>query len=895
MDIRIKKLNLENEMSVLQDYYRGIISKEEAFRQIQKFYPNELVDIPDESHISDLSVAVTECNRNLKDLKTKLKRLLVDHDGIRFLREECMNESSVISLFESSLTRTLGMHADVLSDSLIIVRVYFFEVFKNIVLDGFMWRGARYVFLTASAGQIRTKKAVFVKESLYKKYERTIMCGLTIEDINNRGGINTNKFLAYLSLCNSATDNWEGFDIDRTIVVDDMETLVSGVVDFIDDKTYQCTRKQMDVPVKHTDGCGMILDDSTDPKSFMVRLPWIKGLLSPFPFDKFVRQYSEEQGRNVGIIKDIYGLEHDILAENINVIFTKSQFKLWEYYDSWDQYKQLYKQFNCFAGICNVEEDVIRNASINYQMLQTLTDMTDDELCCIAAKTNHSLEHLTTDVGIMLRSLGAVSSNENMDYKQKCLLLYPELLQDPYFRRDLRQLKDSMERNAWAGKLDIYGKYLFLVPDLYAFCEWLFLGDKNPKGLLNDGEVYSSLFATSNKLDCLRSPHLYREHAVRTNVASSSDLSEWFSKRAIYTSCHDLISKILQFDNDGDKSLVCADKTLVTVAERNMEGIVPLYYVMAKAEPSQLNPFAMYTGMTNAYVMGNIGPISNDITKIWNSEKPDLNIIKILCMKNNFVIDAAKTLYTPIPPKEVTKQIRSCVSGKTPWFFQWAKGKEEHNVERYTDTTVNKLQKIVPHRRMRYKKGKMQTFDYHMLMRNPRLVITPDVERIIGQYRSLVRNIRRRKNTDGLVDNYTFMFQTVRKEMLSDNINPPYVVDSIIYGIFNLYNTENKQIFWEAFGDIVYESLKCNIEKESEHSILCPRCYTRYDIVEYEQCPTCGMKKSGMKVVVCEDCGEEFFVRPNIKNKTRCYSCQEIYRKHYKLLHCRYKRELWTR
>ena len=49
------------------------------------------------------------------------------------------------------------------------------------------------------------------------------MCGLSIESINEQGGMNINKFLAYLALCNSATDEWKNFDIDKSIVVDDME------------------------------------------------------------------------------------------------------------------------------------------------------------------------------------------------------------------------------------------------------------------------------------------------------------------------------------------------------------------------------------------------------------------------------------------------------------------------------------------------------------------------------------------------------------------------------------------------------------------------------------------------------------------------------------------------
>ena len=93
---------------------------------------------------------------------------------------------------------------------------------------------------------------------------------------------------------------------------------------------------------------------------------------------------------------------------------------------------------------------------------------------------------------------------------------------------------------------------------------------------------------------------------------------------------------------DGDKLLVIKDKLLTKIAKRNMEGIVPLYYEMKKAKSSLLDNNALYEGMARAYVTGNIGPLSNKITITFNSEKVEeeqLNVVKWLCMENNFVID----------------------------------------------------------------------------------------------------------------------------------------------------------------------------------------------------------------------------------------------------------------
>ena len=180
-------------------------------------------------------------------------------------------------------------------------------------------------------------------------------------------------------------------------------------------------------------------------------------------------------------------------------------------------------------------------------MLQTLTDLSDEELSTLCEKTNRKLRDMTSDRATMLQVFGATKQASAMNGFQKCLAYYPELLQDPYCKCTLRDLKDSIERRSLAGRLDIDGKYLFLIPDLYAACQHWFLGEETPRGLLSDGEVYCRVYDKNKELDVLRSPHLYKEHAIRYNVASERpEIKEWFRTDGIYTSSFDLISKILQ-------------------------------------------------------------------------------------------------------------------------------------------------------------------------------------------------------------------------------------------------------------------------------------------------------------------------------------------------------------
>lgn len=832
-----RELDIHNRMSnlyILRSQVQLHIEKLE--KELRKVYDSDI-----ERRIDDMKSMVSIYNNMLKHDKKRLydeleyTRLL---GGVRNLRKETLTDRNIVSVFESSLTRTMKLEVGKLSDDLIIVQTYYFDVIEDIIKNGFYYGNEKYIVLTASAGQIRTKKTVFIKESMWKLYHNTITCGLPIEDINARGGVNVNKFLAYLALANSATDVWEDFDIKKAIVVDDFETLVDGEVDFVDEKEYTVTRKKMEVPIPHMDGCGIMLPVNNRKRkdyACMVRLPWVKGLLVPFDFITFIKEKRIELGDNtIGIIKDVKGVEHDIIKEDIRYIFTASQWKMHKYYESWEEYVDKFIKYGCEACKCNEEEELIPNAKINYQMLQTLTDMTDDELKTIATKTITDINKIGTDRETMLKILGATKENQDKNYLQQALMIYPELLCDTYSREILKQVKKSLVKEALSGKLFIDGKYTFLIPDLYAFCEWLFLGIETPKGLLEDGEVYCNMYGNNEKLDILRSPHLFREHPVRLNVVDEAK-AKWFITKGVYTSSHDIISKILQFDNDGDKGLVCREKTLVEVAERNMQGIVPLYYDMKKAPSVKIDKDEIYNGLKLAYTGGNIGIYSNDISKIWNSDNVDLDVIKLLCCENNFVIDYAKTLYKPERPKRINKLIRNYTKAKVPHFFIYAKDKECDRVEESNGSVVNRLEGIIPNKMLKFKAKNLGKFDYRKLYSNYNFTYDDNSEEIIKKYEELDRNkfnYDSKQDIDNEVHQQNrYVFYYIRNEILKVNNDIKYVVDVLIKHLYETKKSGRKETLWNAFGDVLVENLSINIEdKVGSNVVLCERCGER---VEY--------------------------------------------------------------
>ena len=563
--------------------------------------------------------------------------------------ERKINLQNGISMFESTLTRSFGIKQDEITYDIFILEIYYYDIAQDLIINGFDYDGKHYVYFSSSAGQIRTKKAVFVEEQKYERCKLKLMCGLTVEDINGQGGMNVNKYLAYLALSNSATDLWNDvldwkFDIDRCIVVDDFETLVKCQVDNIDYQTYKITPGVVEeIPIPHTDGCGMMLPKVSE-KNFMVRLPYLKGLLGVFDFRRFI-----EENNCSPIVTDIWGATWDIIRDDIQIIFTKSQLKMYKYYGDWFDYKQKFKQYDCEACICNIEEDRIPNANINYQMLQTLYDATDEEvrdLCKIPNKRIKEISNSLENALDFFRVNLDEKDDEDKNWFRRALRIYPELLNDPATKQDLKDLKNSRVKMYRSGKLDVQGKFTFVLPDLYAFCEWLFCKEKVPLGLLANKEVYCRLYSKYKELDCLRSPHLYIEHAVRNNVCDkkyrNQYLRDWFTTDAIYISTYDPITRILQMDVDGDKLLVLAQKKIIEMAKRVTKDVYPLYYEMKKANAEQITPHNLYKGLELAFTGGRIGSISNDITKIWNSgeiTEEGKNTIKWLCMETNFTIN----------------------------------------------------------------------------------------------------------------------------------------------------------------------------------------------------------------------------------------------------------------
>lgn len=770
-----------------------------------------------------------EVNKELENEMKKSKK--------RILNRKALTPYNQITLFENSLSRAMGIKKDEAILDMIIVRAYHYEVLKQLIENGFDYIDEdgvvhEYKVFTASAGQIRTKKVIFIKKEQWEKYEKTLMCGLTIDDINNskEQGCNINKFLAYLALCNSATEELKDFDIERTVVIDDFETNVYGEVDYIDNKTFEVTRRYMDVLIPHSDGCGWV-HPSVSKKNFMIRLPWVKGLVTPVDYIKFCDEYNNGNYK----IKDIYGKEWDLKEDKIQYVFTKSQFKMYKYYNSWDEYVEYFKKFNCKGNYCNLEPDTkeFRKACFNYQMWQTLTDITDEEIASFTDEVDKFITDGYSNRKTMLKLLGADSDNLNKTYIQKCLEIYPELIRDYHVKEELASQLNARKKEAKYGKFKVDATYTFLIPDVFAWLENVFLGHKVPIGLLRGDEVSCRLYKEKNKLLVNRSPHLYREHAVRNNVVDERT-KKWFITDGIYTSTYDLISKILQFDVDGDRALVVADDRLIPIAERNMKNIVPLYYEMGKAKAQIINESHIYESLTKAFKFNNIGKFSNKLTVMWNLDNPDKNIETIaqITALNNFTIDAAKTLLVPEVPSDVEEKMKAS-NGKLPYFFQFAKDKDKSVVAEINNSTVNRICRNIENiKQCNYDFSSIGKFNKNYLMNNSKIEIN---DRVINKYKELEKDKNQyfalAKATMGDDASIFIIYKMIKEDLLKlleeENVSEIDAVDMIIRYIYTTNRNSKKGLLFDLFGDIIYNNLKSNIAKPLGEYIMCECCGER--------------------------------------------------------------------
>lgn len=411
--------------------------------------------------------------------------------------------------------------------------------YERMFKKGFKFNGKTYRRFSCSASQARVSTIVFVDETIKDELKRRLDNG---RDLNKP--LAPSKYNAYFGLYSSATKKvtWPRF-----CIVPDYNEVISVDVDYVIEKPKDeddvIEPRTMDIEFNRFDGSGLIspqmaeqwgkdLGEDYTPCQFCIRCAFTKGMVNEFDFIEWCK---EENNGNY-IITDIYGKQVDL--RNIDVILSESMCKLWDSWNSQENYEKNCKENRIIWGITKYapKEDK-RVLTTNYQFLQTL-NLTDDMIKDLCQDTVDYIKGVSYD-DIYYSLLFMMGENSNTDsvqrfmkssdnYWLKSLILNHNLLNDKYSKEKIRDMIIRKIEQACLGKLIVQGNFQCIVPDSYAFMQAIF--GLEVTGLLGPGQMYSQFWNKRgvNKVDTMRSPLThFSEHYV-VDLIQNDETEKWF-------------------------------------------------------------------------------------------------------------------------------------------------------------------------------------------------------------------------------------------------------------------------------------------------------------------------------------------------------------------------------
>lgn len=764
--------------------------------------------------------------KSFKDIRT------IDDKHLTYKNQVLWFANDLLNLFTNSTTKNKSLIEDV-----IVIKIYHDAIFEQIIDNGFLCMGKKYVFFTSGSGQQRKDVLTFISDEALEKHNNYLMGGLSDDIINEKDGINTGKLLAYKGLVMSAGIKIK-IPYSKIIVVPDFITTINKKVDYIDIKNPELPiiRGMQSVPVNHMDGAGMILPNKLKSinGNWQFRNKWCKGALVRFNFLKFAK----EAGNTV--ITDIYNDDHDIEKEDIWIIMTRSQFKMADYYDSWTDFTTKMENIGSYFYICNIENPPQEEKYLSYQYLATLDIPVDDHetIVNLCKPTIDYIKKLHEDKDEIIKALGASEDNKRLTPFQNALLIYPQLLQDEYVKRQIVKVISGIRDAAKGGRILSPGFYSYIFPDVFAFCQRLFQLEENPKGIIPEGHVYNIYHLNTDveEVDLMRAPHLHpSEHCVR-KLIKEPECQDWFKGNATYVSIHDLAQLQMKNDVDGDMCYISSSKDIIDHVPKDC---LPLYYDMPKAKPQEINKENIKQTLRRAFEANQIGDISNALTKYLSQKYDkgfnlDMNFIARLQAWNNFTIDFPKTGVNIKLPEKDQILYEKLLKQKSPYFFQWAKNKSETAVAHGGNGVVDRIclyiQKNAGYNRFKYfNTNDDEKFNPAMLSNGTEIdrsskayidlqrllfIAQKDINRLTGQ----LNKIKKENDQDReFASKFDVTYQYYRDEMIKlfegdAETCANCLVDIEYYQKYRV--NQSKAILWNCFGQELLQNIKNNLKSD---------------------------------------------------------------------------------
>lgn len=597
--------------------------------------------------------------------------------------------------------------------------------YKKIIKDGLYINNFKYVRLMCSAGQARVNTVILVREDYEAELKKRLRCGAKSVKITK------NKYNAYFALSSSST-----YLIPKpnVLLIGDCEIEMEKRVDWIskippEEKNKLSNNERVNEKVTTLlfnlfDGCGAVsvefakrvaeaLELDYIPAAFCIRCAYVKGMVFVVDF----KQYAKE----LGIIfqKDLYGVDQKI--EDMDMILTKSQFKLYNAYDSMEDYHRLCEDNGILWGVTKVtpkDDDTYFRS--NYQFCQAIDLRKDEDVAELCQPTVEWLSGICGDDvnRTLLFLLGRMLEKPDVDYNNilnltsdnvaKALILNHNMINEEYIKNTIIMSVNKKIRESYLGKLVLNGNFSVMIPDMYAFMQHAF--GQTVTGALKEFEHYSHFWNQRGKTEvvAMRSPLTWRSEVNKLNLKSNELTEKWFkylTSGIVYNvwGC----DCIIHADSDFDGDIVATTDNSVFLRCRYDN--LPITYTKSTVDKEFIKEEELYLADIQSF-NSEIGSITNISTSFYEllskyENNPDskeakeiLERLKLIRKSQGDSIDKAKGIKIEPMPKHWTKIIKkkpdgiddtafdfinSIVADRKPYFFRYLYPKENAKYMEY--------------------------------------------------------------------------------------------------------------------------------------------------------------------------------------------------------------------
>lgn len=439
---------------------------------------------------------------------------------------------------------------------------------------GFTINGIRYKRLLGTNGGIKNSTIVFVSERHAGELKRRIDNGRSLDK-----KLVTAKLEAYKALtCSASTPVSLPNGI---LVVDDCNTkFKSDIVYLTDECDGEPTmeeRKSADIEIDASDGYGLMCPALAERWSEELGLDYVvSGVNTRFSFEKgmvFTFDFHDFADKIAGgkyIVKDAWG--NDVDVRNVELVLTTSMVKLWDSYESCDDYLQNSIDNGYTFGVAKTcPKHLEKERNLNYQFIQSYELDNDDIEELIAPTMNEIKDVLRGDWRKTLLFLKGAGLNEtNIEFVDddfiKAIMVDQRMIDDPFVQSTIYQLIRNRINEAKVGVLKVHGNYSIVSGDPFSLCQSIF--GMKVTGLLKAGEIYNKYWLDegAKRLACFRAPMTCHNNIRLVVPANNEDVRYWYAHMTtctVFNSWDTAAAALNGMDFDGDLVMLTDNDVLV--------------------------------------------------------------------------------------------------------------------------------------------------------------------------------------------------------------------------------------------------------------------------------------------------------------------------------------------